>query len=115
MPSYKVTEKGFFGGTIYDPNGKRRTLHVEKAFKKTPSWLELIKDDKKPSTSDEGPTVKELKAKLKEMGVEFNSSAKKDALLTLLAEAEKAIDDKEIEKASFMGEGEQAGSSVETL
>lgn len=117
MASYKVIEKGFHGGKTYDPHGKRRTLHVEKAFKKCPSWLEPIKAEKSQSSnSDNGPTVKDLKDKLTELGIEFNKSAKKDELVELLANAEKKADDQEIENASFMGVGEQAsGSNVETL
>lgn len=115
MVTYKVIEKGFHGGKTYDPHGKRRTLHVEKAFKKCPSWLEPIKAEKATASDSNGPTVKDLKAKLKELGIEFNKSAKKDELVELLANAEKNADNQEIENASFMGEGEQAGSSVETL
>jgi hypothetical protein len=43
MPSYTVLEKGFYGGRLYDPTGKRRTLHVDTPFKKCPSWLKPIK------------------------------------------------------------------------
>ena len=51
MPSYKVIEKGFYGGRIYDPNGKRNVLHTDKPFPKKnnkeqiPSWLKLIKQE----------------------------------------------------------------------
>ena len=43
MPSYKVISSGFFAGKLYRPDGKRRTLTVDKPFKKTPKWLEPIK------------------------------------------------------------------------
>lgn len=127
MYSYKVKEKGFFNGKIYDPNGKRPVLHRDEPFPKkngkeqVPSWLEPVKPatSQKPASSNGEPTVKELKAKLKEMGVEFNSNANKAALTQLLADAEaqkeQQSDQQEIANASFMGEGEQAGSAVETL
>lgn len=119
MPSYKVKEKGFFDGKSYDPQGKRKTLFVEKAFKKCPSWLELIKPEKTPSSKQEGPTVKELKAELKAMGVEFNSSANKEQLIEILQQAkdaaEIAANQKDIDDASFMGDGETGSNAVETL
>jgi len=111
MPNYKVKEKGFFAGKIYDPNGKRKTLHVEKAFNKVPAWLEEVKA--KEVKAKEGPSREEIKGTLKAKGIEFNGNSKTEVLAKLLAEA----DTKEIETASFMGEGEQAGnnSTVETL
>lgn len=122
MHSYKVKEKGFFNGKIYDPNGKRPVLHRDEPFPKkngkeqVPSWLEPIKAEKAATASNSnGPTKKDLQAKLTELGVEFNKSANKEALELLLAEAEKKADNQEIENTSFMGEGEQAGSAVETL
>ena len=46
MPQYKVLEKGFFAGELYDPVGKRRVLHTDKPFTKgkksknpMPKWL----------------------------------------------------------------------------
>lgn len=50
--SYRVKSPGFYGGQLYDPNGKRKILTVKEPFKKTPSWLILItgkvnEDDKK--------------------------------------------------------------------
>ena len=99
MPSYKVIEKGFYGGRIYDPNGKRRVLHTDKPFPKknnkeqVPSWLEPLKSE----------TAAEKKKR--------EAAEKKDAK----AAADKAEQDqKDIADASFMGEGEQA-STVETL
>ena len=42
MPQYKVLEKGFHGGKLYDPEGKRPVLHTDKPFTKKnpmPKWL----------------------------------------------------------------------------
>lgn len=42
MPQYKVIAKGFHGGKLYDPEGKRPVLHTDKPFTKKnpmPSWL----------------------------------------------------------------------------
>ena len=50
MPQYQVIDKGFFGGKLYDPAGKRRTLTVDKPFsdKDIPSWVKPIKAAPKP-------------------------------------------------------------------
>ena len=89
MPSYQVLEKGFYDGMMYDPAGKRRTLHVDKPFKKCPSWL-------KPMKAETGAAAKKRV-----------TTAKKDA--------KKVADDTaEIKGASFMGDGSN-GSTVETL
>lgn len=45
MPAYKVKEKGFYEGRLYDPNGKRPVLTRDKAFNKCPAWLEPIKGE----------------------------------------------------------------------
>lgn len=50
MPSYKVVGKGFHGGKMYDPKGKRRELHTDKPFpskggkENVPSWLEAAEE-----------------------------------------------------------------------
>lgn len=90
MPSYRVKEKGFFDGRIYDPNGKRPVLVVDKPFtkKNMPSWVEPIKE-----------TTTQSKAR--------QTAAKKQ---TEAAKKKAAEDKKDIENASFMGGGE-----VETL
>jgi hypothetical protein len=47
MPTYRVKSAGFYGGTMYDPDGKRKTLTVDLPFngkdRPFPSWV-----DKKP-------------------------------------------------------------------
>ena len=50
--SYKVIAPGFFNGMMYSPTGKRRTLTVEKPFKKDeiPSWVEEIKATRSKAT-----------------------------------------------------------------
>ena len=42
MPQYRVKERGFFNGRIYDPNGKRPVLVTAEPLDKVPSWLEPI-------------------------------------------------------------------------
>lgn len=42
MPRYKVIADGYHGDKLFSPKGKRKTLTVDKAFKKCPSWLEPI-------------------------------------------------------------------------
>ncbi len=90
MPSYKVLERGFHDGRLYDPKGKRRTLHVDKPFPKgkEPSWLEPIKAESAAEKRKRQATGKADQAKA-------------------------ASDQKDINELSFMGEGESAG--VETL
>lgn len=46
MPQYQVVSKGFFGGKLYDPSGKRPVLSVDKPFtdKTIPSWVKPIKE-----------------------------------------------------------------------
>lgn len=124
MPSYKVIAKGF-DGRVYDPNGKRNVLHRDEPFPKkngkeqVPSWLEPMEPAKaaEPAKTD-GPTVKELKAELTELGVEFKGNASKAVLTELLETAkaakQKAADDSEVAGASFLAEGNQS-PAVETL
>ena len=92
MPSYKVLEPGFFGGRLYDPNGKRAVLTVDKAFSKKnmPSWVEPLK----------GETATQRKKR-----EDAEAKALKDA------ETAKTEDGAEIEGASFIG----GQSAVETL
>ena len=102
MPSYKVIKKGFYNGTIYDPNGKRRVLHTEKPFpskdkkEQVPSWLEAIKAE----------TAAQAKAR-KAAETKATNAAKKKA----------EDDQKDIDNASFLGDGEstKTDSNVETL
>jgi|TARA_R110000744_G_scaffold380326_3_gene500753 hypothetical protein len=56
MPQYKVVSKGFFGGKLYDPDGKRSTLNVDKPFtdKTIPSWV-------KPMVASAAPKAKKAK------------------------------------------------------
>jgi len=99
MPSYKVIKKGFFHGKLYDPEGKRPMLHTDKAFpsknkvEQVPSWLEAIKSE----------TPAQAKARKTAETKAANAAAKK------------AKDDKkEIDSATFMGDGETV-NPVETL
>jgi hypothetical protein len=41
MIGYPVLERGFFGGKLYEPQGKRKVLYVDKPFKKDekPIWV----------------------------------------------------------------------------
>lgn len=88
MPKYKVKAKGFFGGKMYDPDGKRTYVVVDKPFKKCPLWLEPMKAE----------TAAEKKKR--------EAAEKRQSKI----DAEKAeIDKAEIEGASFLG------STVETL
>lgn len=95
MPRYSLKEKGFFHGRLYDPEGKRKILDVDKPFPKgkKPSWV--------------GDVVKESAAAKK------NREAQETARAA--AEADQNEDDqKDIGDASFLGDGESA-SAVETL
>ena len=125
MPSYKVLEPGFYGGRMYAPDGKRPVLHTEEPFpskngkEQVPSWVERIGEkpvQQQAPANNDGPSVKELKAELTELGVEFKGNASKATLIELLESHKKAQQDRQdIAEASFMGEGEQASSTVETL
>lgn len=72
MPRYKVLAPGFFGkgknAKLYDPNGKRPFLTVDKPFKKVPSWLELVKE----------PTRSQLAAEKKKLAAEKKAGDEKD-------------------------------------
>tara|TARA_R110002126_G_scaffold198829_2_gene346392 strand:+ start:756 stop:1061 length:306 start_codon:yes stop_codon:yes gene_type:complete len=101
MPSYKVISKGFHGGLLYDPEGKRRVLHTEKPFpskdkkEKVPAWLEATKAE----------TPAQAKAR-KAAETKAAKAAKK----------KNEEDNKDIAEASFLGDGETATSAaVETL
>jgi hypothetical protein len=93
MPSYKVLEKGFHGGRMYDPTGKRRTLHVDKPLEPCPSWLKPIKAESAAEAKKRVATEKKA---------------------TKAAVKQAADDTAEVKGASFMGDGEN-GSTVETL
>lgn len=101
MPSYKVLQKGFYGGRQYDPAGKRPVLHTDKPFpskngkEQVPSWLEATA---KPETPAQAKARKAAETKAA-------NAAKKQA----------EQDQKVIAEASFMGEGESGQSAVETL
>jgi len=94
MPSYKVLKPGFFGGTLYEPNGKRPVLYTEDAFptekgkEQVPSWLEAMGEKAKLTPAQKAARTKAAKA----------------------AEEKAASDAKDIEGASFMTE-----PGVETL
>ncbi len=45
--SYRVLKRGFFAGTLRDPDGKHDPVVVDKKLNPCPSWLELI-DAKRP-------------------------------------------------------------------
>lgn len=101
MPSYKVLGKGFYGGRMYDPAGKRPVLYTDKPFpskggkEQVPSWLEIID---KPETPAQAKARKAAETKAA-------NAAKKQA----------QQDQKDVADASFMGEGELGQSTVETL
>jgi len=125
MPSYKVLESGFYGGRMYAPDGKRPVLHTDKPFpskdgkEQIPKWVERIGEksvQQQALTNNDVQSVKELKAELTELGVEFKGNASKATLTELLESHKKTQQDRQdIAEASFMGEGEQASSTVETL
>jgi len=93
MPSYKVIAPGFYDSKLYDPEGKRKVLTVDKPFNKKnkPSWV--------------GDMPKESAAvKKKREAQEASQQA---------AAADKAEQDgKDIAEASFLGEGESAADNV---
>lgn len=101
MPSYKVISKGFINGVMYEPEGKRNVLHTDKPFpskdkkEQVPSWLEAVKAE----------TAAQASAR---KGAETKAAN--------LAKKQAEADQKLIDDASFMGDGETAKSTtVETL
>lgn len=81
----------FFGQTLsrdwrkIDPDG------VALSKLKANRYVELREGGRsKPSETPPIDTVSEIKARLKDLGVEFDDKAKKDELTTLLAQAEAA-------------------------
>lgn len=99
MPQYKVNAPGFYDSKLYDPEGKRPVLYVDKPFTKKnpmPSWVSEM-----PKES---------------AGLKKKREALEKAQVNL--DAEKAEQDKEdIADASFMGEGEKVtpDNNVETI
>ena len=104
MPQYKVIEKGFFDGKLYDPQGKRSVLSTDKPFTKKnpmPSWL--------TDMPKESPVLK----------------AKREAYEKAQADLEKAkakADEEELKAASTEGAGgetsflaDEGSSNVETI
>ena len=93
MPRYKVDAPGFYEGRLYDPNGKRKFLNVDKPF---------TKKNKKPSWVSDMPQESEV-VRLKREAQEASQ---------LAADAEKAEqDEKDINEASFLGDGEKAADN----
>ena len=93
MPKYEVSQKGFYEGKLYDPNGKRKFIHTSKPIKPVPSWMKAMKAE----------TPVEKKKRL--------TAEKK----TAAADKNKAAADRQaVEDLTFMGDGE-ISSTVETL
>ena len=99
MPSYKVISVGFINGRLYDPEGKRPVYHAEKPFpmkdkkEQVPSWMKAMPSE----------TVAQARSR---------TDAEKKAAIASSKKAE--ADKKDIEDASFLGEGESS-KTVETL
>lgn len=118
MPKYRVLKPGFFGGRLYDPQGKRSVLHTDKPFPKDddgeeqiPSWLALMTA---PVVAEKNP---------EEILANSTPVAPGSPEAVIPPEEQEAVNDstkaaeeqqKQIADASFMGEGEQS-SAVETL
>ena len=92
MARYKVLAPGFFGkgknAKLYDPNGKRPFLTVDKPFPKgkVPSWLELMKEPtkaqltvekKNAATDKKANDEKAATDKIEKDAVTFTESPKK--------------------------------------
>jgi hypothetical protein len=92
MPQYKVIAPGFFEGRYYHPEGKRKTLNTDTPF---------TKKNKMPSWLSEMPKETEA-VKKKRLAYEKQST---DA-----AKAKADQDQKDIDNASFMGDGEAANT-----
>lgn len=60
MPSYRVIAPGFFGGTIYEPGGKREIIDVDKPFKVVPSWMVLIDEKEEAKTARKQREAKQV-------------------------------------------------------
>lgn len=116
MPQYKVIARGFHGGKLYDPAGKRTVLNTDKPFTKgkksknpMPSWLaEMPK---------ETPELKEKRLAYEKAQDDLDE-AKSEADKAELAAASTEGGEGE---ASFLGKavdavkGAVGGSKVETL
>lgn len=92
MPRYKVIAPGFHNGILHKPEHPRyNSVTVEKAFAKgkIPSWL-------------------------KPMKAESAAETKKREADQATVDKKVAADQKDIETASFLGEGEKS-ETVETL
>ena len=58
MARYKVLKPGFYNSVYYDPR-KRSVLNTDKPIKKTPSWLELMKEPSAAAKRAEAKKAKE--------------------------------------------------------
>ena len=96
MPRYKVIAPGFHDGRLYDPNGKRPFLDVDKPFNKKnkPSWVAEMKKE-----SDAAKKKRE----------------DQEAAQQKAADDKAEQDGKDIAEASFLGEGEKADDVIETV
>ena len=104
MPLYIVKAKGFHGGQMYDPQGKRTTLQTEKPFPKNnmPSWLELAK---------EGLTPAQKAAATKKANKEAAATKKANKE----AAATKKANDIDVDEATFIDDKDVKANNVESL
>ena len=110
--TYKVIKPGFFNGKLYDPEGKRDTLTVDKPFKKDkiPSWLIVmpeestaVKAKREAQEASQTAATKFIKGEIKkaEAVVKDAEKALKKASDDNKAEAEKALADAQNTLASL--------------
>jgi hypothetical protein len=91
MPRYRVKNRGFYEGQIYDPEGKRKFVNTEKPINPCPLWLEPVKSE---------TAAEKKKRETSEKRKQKQDISKSDR------------DKEDISNLSFMGAGE---SAVETL
>ena len=97
MPAYRVLERGFFEGKMYDPRGKRDTMHRDEPFAtgEMPSWVKPITEaaaNVRTVKQTDEERAEAVRTELNAMGVEFNARLGLAKLEALLAKSKNDIE-----------------------
>jgi uncharacterized damage-inducible protein DinB len=85
MPQYKVKSPGYYKGELYDPAGKRPTLHVDKAFTRCPRWLKPMQGE---TAAEKGARTKALNKEAEEAKLQAAEDKKSIDAVTFVTSAE---------------------------
>ena len=125
MPQYKVIAAGFYDGHLYDPEGKRTVLQVDKPFtkkNKMPSWVTDM-----PKETAAAKKKRELYEQIAKVDAEEEAAKNPATPGTAAAALQEGVStQKQVAEASSVGDGNDAsflsddaiskpGGNVETL